>query len=361
MIYLVASLIFLGLILALVVLLMVFHAIFTGNAEVAININKDKKIPAEGGSSLLQALSENEIFIPSACGGKGSCGFCKIQVDSHPDALPQELAYLSRDERREGVRLACQCKVNGKMDLTVPDTLLNAQKYRAEVVKAEPVTYDIVELRFKILDGATVDLTGGFYIQLIVPEYHEEFRAYSISNDPAEKDHVDVMIRLVPNGLCSTYAHALEVGDVVEFTGPYGEFEMDESEDTELILVGGGVGLPPLKSLVHDVLGRFKSKKVALYFGCRAVKDIFYLDYFQEIEKKHENFEVHYALSDLDPGDKWDGDTGFVHLSLDKRMRKSGPRQAFLCGPAPMINAVTAVLKKNGLKDEEIFWDDFGV
>lgn len=361
MVYLVATLVFLGLVLSLVLLLMIIQAVFAGDKEASLIVNKDNSYPVEPGSSLLTALSHHDIFIPSACGGKGSCGMCKVESHSHSEPLPQELPYLTRDERKKGVRLSCQVKVNSAMDVQIPEALLNAKRYRAKVTKANDVTYDIKELRFELLDPQEIKFRAGDYIQIIVPEYHEEFRAYSVSNSPYETDAVEVMIRLVPNGLCSTYAHCLEVGDEITFTGPYGEFELDESEDTELILVGGGVGMPPIKSLALYATQAFKRKKISMFFGCRAVKDMFYYDYFKKLEEKFPNFKVYYALSDLDPDDKWDGPKGFVHLTLDEYMAKEGRRQAFLCGPVPMINAVTKTLRKNGLSEKDIFWDDFGL
>ena len=362
MIYIVAPLIFVGLILFLVLVLMVFQLFFSGDQKTGIVVNEDKRLSAESGSTLLLALAEHGIFVPSACGGKGSCGLCKVEVPKGAgEPLPQELPYLSREERRKDVRLSCQVKVNGEIGVRLPDTLLNAKKYKAEVIMTRDLTYDIKELRFKLIDPTNIDFKAGSYIQLIVPEYYEEFRAYSISNAETNKDQVELMIRLVKNGLCSTYAHSLEKGDRVTFTGPYTDFELDENENTELILVGGGVGMAPIRSLALSAVEKFKKKRISVYFGCRAVKDMIYYDEFKALSAKHQNFVAHYALSDLDPQDNWNGATGFIHLTLDRCMTKTGPRQAFLCGPPLMINAVTKTLKANGLEDKDIFWDDFGV
>lgn len=362
MVYIVAPLIFIGLILALVLCLMLFQMFFSGAQENSVVINNDKKLPIETGSTLLGGLAEHSIFIPSACGGKGSCGLCKVQVDSGAgDALPQELPYLNREDRKKGVRLSCQVKVNGQVNVTMPDSLLNAKKYKAEVVAEKYLTHDIKELSFKLIEPDRINFEAGSYIQIIVPEYYEEFRAYSVSNNDSCKDHIEVMIKLIPNGLCSTYAHSLELGDIIEFTGPYGDFELDESEDTELILVGGGVGMAPIRSLVLSSLEKFKKKKISMYFGCRGAKDMIYYNEFKTLSAEHPNFVAHYALSDMDPGDKWNGATGFIHLTIERCMAKTGPRQAFLCGPPLMINAVTRVLKENGLADKDIFWDDFGL
>jgi Na+-transporting NADH:ubiquinone oxidoreductase subunit F len=362
MIYIVAPLIFVGLILVLVLILMVFQKFFAGDRDTGIVVNNDKRLDVESGSTLLSGLAAHNIFIPSACGGKGSCGLCKVEVPKGAgEPMPQELPYLSREERKKDVRLSCQVKVNGEIGVKLPDTLLNAKKYKAEVVMSRDLTYDIKELRFRLIDPEEINFKAGSYVQLIVPEYYEEFRAYSISNAEKNKNEVELMVRLVQNGLCSTYAHCLEEGDTVYFTGPYSDFELDESEDTELILVGGGVGMAPIRSLALSTVERFNKKKISVYFGCRAVKDMIYYDEFKSLSAKHPNFVAHYALSDMEPEDNWTGATGFIHLTLDRCMNKVGKRQAFLCGPPLMINAVTKTLKSNGLKDEDIFWDDFGV
>jgi len=362
MIYIIAPLIFVGLIILLVSILIIFQKIFSGDKRASIKINDGETVSVEAGPTLLSSLASRDIFVPSACGGKGSCGLCKIQVNKGAgDILPQELPYLSREERKNKIRLSCQIKVNGPIEITLPESLLNAKKYRAEVVETIDISYDIKQLRFRLQGGEAIDFEAGSYIQLIVPEYYEEFRAYSISNAPSEKDTVEIMVRLVKNGLCSTYAHALEKGDTVEFTGPYGDFKLIEDEDTELILVGGGVGMAPIKSLIFYALENFSRKKVSLFFGCRAVKDMIYYDFFKKLSSDSPRFISHYALSEMDPGDEWDGAKGFIHETLNNCMRRSGRRQAFLCGPPPMIHAVTKVLKIHGVPEKNIFWDDFGL
>ena len=362
MIYLIASAIFIGLILFLVIGLTVFQAIFFDEKKVNIVVNKSRDLPVETGVTLLSALADKNIFIPSACGGKGSCGVCRVQIDRGAgDPLPQELPYLSRRERKQGIRLSCQVKINGPLEITIPGSLLNVKKYRAVVVGSKAISDDIVELGFRLIEPGFIDLRAGCYIQLIVPEYYEEFRAYSVSNSPVERGRVEIMVKLLKNGLCSTYAHALEKGDIVHFTGPYGEFDLDHNEETELILVGGGVGMAPMKNIVLYCLEKLKGKKLTFFFGCRAQRDMIYYDFFKELESRHSNLKVYYALSEMEPGDRWDGEKGFIHLTLEKYMNPTGKRQAFLCGPPPMIHAVTKVLKSRGFEDRDIFWDDFGI
>jgi Na+-transporting NADH:ubiquinone oxidoreductase subunit F len=223
------------------------------------------------------------------------------------------------------------------------------------------LTYDIKEIRLKIDDSEEISQRPGQYVQIQAPSPDGPvFRAYSISSPTYEPTVVELNVRLVPGGIGSTYLHNLNVGDKVSFTGPYGEFYLNENPSVEIICVGGGCGMAPMKNIIYSLYDKWPNRSCWLFFGCRTTEDIFYLERFKDLEKKHPNFHVIYALSDeLKPEEKWDGETGFIHLSVDKYLEHGIPRQAFLCGPPLMIKAVTRVLEEKGLSPDDIFYDEF--
>ena len=363
MIYLIAIAVFVGLLVALTMLLGVAERYLVNYGTCTIRINNgERELSVDGGQSLLSSLYSNEVFIPSACGGKGTCGFCKITVLSGGGpVLPTETTYLTRKEQRSGLRLACQVKVRQDIEARVPDQYLNVRLFNAEVASTRDLTYDIKEIRMKLLDPSTIEQQPGQYVQVEVPAPGEKvFRAYSISSPAHDNGVVELLVRLVPGGLGSTYLHNLQAGDPVTFTGPFGEFELDEDPATEIICVGGGCGMAPMKNIIHTIYHHSPERNCWLFFGCRTTKDIFDLQELQELSKRHPNFHVIYALSGpMVPDEKWDGETGFIHLAVDKYLHGQGRRQAFLCGPEPMIKAVTTVLKTKGLTDDRIFYDKF--
>jgi Na+-transporting NADH:ubiquinone oxidoreductase subunit F len=360
--YAIAS--FSGLTMILAAVLIVAERYLVNYGICKLDINAGEESPeVNGGQTLLSALYSSEIFIPSACGGKGSCGFCKIEVnEGGGPLLPTETPYLSRKEIRSDIRLACQVKIREDIYVRIPEELLNVKMFSANVESTVDMTYDIKEIRFSLIEPEEITFRTGQYIQIQAPSPDGPvFRAYSISSAVYEKNVVELNVRLIPGGIASTYIHNLNVGDPVSLTGPYGEFMLNEDPSVELICVGGGAGMAPMKNIIYSIYDRWPDRSCWLFFGCRATRDIFYLKEFQELAKKHPNFHVVYALSDeLAEGEKWDGETGFVHLSVDKYLTDSVPRQAFLCGPPLMIEAVTKVLLDKDIADEDIFFDDFG-
>ncbi len=364
MLYVNAIAMFSGLFMALSVWLMISERFLVNYGICKLDINAGEKLfEVNGGQTLLASLYANEIFIPSACGGKGTCGFCKITVnEGGGPVLPTETPYLSRQELRSDTRLACQVKIREDIYVRIPEELLNVKMFSATVESAVDMTYDIKEIRFHLVEPEEISFRTGQYIQIQAPSPDGSvFRAYSISSAVYEKNVVELNVRLIPEGIASTYIHNLNVGDEVCLTGPYGEFILNEDPSVELICVGGGAGMAPMKNIIYSIYDRWPNRSCWLFFGCRATRDIFYLKEFQELSKKHPNFHVVYALSDkLDEDEKWDGETGFVHLSVDKHLSDNMPRQAFLCGPPLMIEAVTKVLLDKGIADEDIFFDDFG-
>lgn len=362
-VYFYAICVFVGLLAGLSILLTLAERLLLDYGICALDINAgERDAEVEGGQTLLSALIGEEIYIPSACGGKGSCGYCKVTVVSGGGpVLPTETPYLTRKEIRSGVRLACQVKVREDLQLKIPEELLNVKLFNATVASTVELTYDMKEIRFKLGEPDEIEQRPGQYVQIQAPSPDGPvFRAYSISSPGYETDVVELGVRIIPGGIASTYLHALEAGQPVTFTGPYGEFRLAEDPEVEIICVGGGAGMSPMKNIIYSIYDRWPERSCWLFFGCRTTKDIFYLKEFEELAQKHPNFHVIYALSDaLEPNETWEGETGFIHLAVDKYLVDEVQRQAFLCGPPPMIEAVMRVLEEKGLREEDIFYDKF--
>jgi Na+-transporting NADH:ubiquinone oxidoreductase subunit F len=351
-----------GIFIALSIVLIIAEKRLADYGECTVNINDGSvMIERPGGLSLLATLYERKIFIPSACGGKGSCGYCKVTVSSGGGLLlPTETPFMTRAEQLGGVRLACQLKVKEDLGIQISEDLLAVKEYRSRVSLIRELTYDIKEVNFELLDPTEIKHRPGQYVQIMAPGPDGPvFRAYSISSPVSKHDGVQVMVRLVPGGIASTYIHSLKEGDEVTLTGPYGEFMLNENPNVGIVCVGGGAGMAPISCIIHSIYERWPDRKCELYFGCRSTKDVFYLDHFKELAKEHPNFEIHYALSEPSEEEGWSGETGFIHLSVDKWVDPQSQKQAFLCGPPPMIDAVTEVLLEKNLETEEIFYDKF--
>jgi len=361
MIYLLSITSFAGLVVLLSAGLMISERFLVNYGVCKLDINAgEKPLELEGGQTLLASLYANDIFIPSACGGKGTCGHCKITVISGGGpVLPTETPLLTRKEIRSGVRLACQVKIREDIYVRIPSDLLNVKMFTATVESSVALTYDIKEITLRLEEPSEIFQRPGQYVQVQAPSPSgPEFRAYSISSPAHEPNIVQLVVRLVPGGIGSTYLHNLKPGDTVNFTGPYGEFWLNEDPSVEIVCVGGGAGMAPMANIIYTLYEKWPDRVCWLFFGCRTTKDIFYLDEFENLMKKRPNFHVVYALSDaLEEGEKWDGETGFIHLSCDKHLKPGARRQAFLCGPPLMIEAVTRVLEEKGA--EEIFYDEF--
>lgn len=363
MIYLSAISVFAGLLVALAISLTIAERFLINYGICKVDINAgEHPVEVEGGQTLLSSLYGNQIFIPSACGGKGSCGHCKITVTSGGGpVLPTETPYLSRKEIRSRVRLACQVKVREDIYVRIPEDFLNVKLFSATVENTRHLTYDIKEIRLRLDEPPEIFHRPGQYVQIQAPSRDGPvFRAYSISSPVYEPNIVDLIVRLVPGGIGSTYLHNLRVEDEVAFTGPYGEFRLSEDPSVEVICVGGGCGMAPMKNIIYTLYDQWPHRSCWLFFGCRTTKDIFYLEQFKELERKRTNFHVVYALSDaLKRDEEWDGETGFIHLAVDKYLESGVRRQAFLCGPPLMIEAVTRILEEKGISSEDIFYDEF--
>ena len=364
MIYLVSIAMFTGLLTALALFLITAERFLLNYGVCKISVNAGERVlEVEGGQSLLEALNSQEIYVPSACGGQGTCGYCKVTVlAGGGPVLPTELPYLARKDIRAGLRLACQVKVRQDLDLRIPEEILNVRLYSATVESTRDLTYDTKEIRLRLLEPPEITQRPGQYVQIQAPSpAGPVWRAYSISSPVHEPNVVELVVRLVPGGIASTYIHNLKVGDPVTFTGPFGEFRLSEEPETEIVCVAGGCGLAPVKNIVETILARWPDRPTWLFFGCRTTKDVFYYEKFKRLAADHPNLRVVYALSDeLEPGEKWDGETGFIHLSVDRFLEPGRKRQAFLCGPPVMVEAVQRVLEDKGLAPKDIFFDDFG-
>ncbi len=352
-----------GIFVALSILLIVAEKYLADYGECSVSINEGSKVfQLEGGPTLLSALFENKIFIPSACGGKGSCGYCKVTgIEGCGQILPTETGFMTRQEIRSGVRLACQVKIRQNIEIAIPEELLNVKEFQTKVSEILDLTYDIRGITFDLIEPTEIDFRCGQYIQILAHGPDEDvFRAYSISSPVFTKDKVQLMVRLIPGGIASTYIHSLNVGDSVTFTGPFGEFILSDDPDVDIVCVGGGAGMAPIANILFSVYAQWPDRKCFLFFGCRGTRDVFYIEQFKELAAKHPNFKYVYALSDpLGEEEAWDGETGFIHLSADKHLSSERKSQAFLCGPPPMIDAVITILEQKGLQEDDIFYDKF--
>jgi len=408
------------LILLLVIVLLFAQSKLVQSGDVNIFINGDKENPmvAQAGSTLLSTLGGGKVFLPSACGGGGTCAMCKCVVEEGGgEVLPTEVGHLSRTEQKENVRLSCQVKVKQDMHIRIPDEIFGIKKWECEVVSNYNVATFIKEFVVKLPEGENLDFQSGGYIQIDVPEtvvdfknfdispdpatgdpkdkFKEDydkfnmwdlkmkndeplFRAYSMANHPAEGNIIMLNIRIatppwdraagkfmdVNPGICSSYVFDRKPGDKVTISGPYGEFHINETE-REMIYIGGGAGMAPLRSHIFHLFHTEKTKrKVSYWYGGRSKRELFYTDHFRDIEKKFPNFKYNIALSEPLPEDNWDGHKGFIHQVLyDNYLSKlEEPEEVeyYLCGPPMMNAAVLKMLDDMGIPPENIRFDDFG-
>ena len=407
MIYLVGTTVFLAVIMILVGLLLFVEGkvVQKGNNRVIINDDEEKSIDAPSGKTLLSALSNSGIFIPSGCGGGGACGMCKCQVEAGSRGpLPTELAHLNRKERKGNIRLACQMKVKEDLKIRIPDEILSVKKYSATVISNENVATFIKDLVLELDDDEQLEFTAGAYIQIDIPEYEipfehfrirvaeryrpdwdrfnlwglrgknvePVFRAYSLANPPSERTRLRFTIRIatpppgakdLPPGTGSTYIFNLTPGDKVTLSGPFGDFEVRES-DREMCFVGGGAGMAPLRSQILDQLMRLKSeRKITFWYGARSKLELFFDEEFKDLEAKFSNFSYYVALSNPMPEDDWDGLTGYIHQQLHDQYLSTheDPTEIeyYMCGPPLMVQAIEDMLDNLGVEPEMIAYDKF--
>ena len=349
---------------ALSLLMVIADRTIANYGEVTVTINDEKKLAVQGGSTLLSTLMNEEIFIPSACGGRGSCGFCKVRVlEGAGEILPTELPHLSEEERRNSIRLSCQLKVKKDMRIEIPEELFNVRQFRGVVAGIRDLTYDIKEVTIRLLEPAEISFKAGQYIQLETPEYEladePVYRAYSVSSVPSLKDTVELEIRRVPNGICTTYVHDyMKEGDTVTLNGPYGEFFLRDS-DRRIVFIAGGSGNAPIKSILSDMAEKKNGRKALYFFGARTTKDLFLMEEMTSFEKKLDDFTYIPALSEPAEEDRWQGETGLITDVIEKRLEGGVETEAYLCGSPGMIAACIKVLTAKGIPEELIFYDKF--
>ncbi len=356
-----------GITTTLAILITFANAFIADYGEKKIVINNDKEFIVEGGKSILGALVDNKIFIPSACGGKGSCGYCKAKViEGGGPVLATELSYLTEEDQENDIRLTCQVKVKEDMKIEIPDELFNVKQFQGKVVFSKDLTEKIKHLRIKITDGQEIEFKPGQYVQLLAPPYpgnaEEVFRAYSVASSPSQKDQIDLIIGLVEEGLVTTYVHEhLSEGDEVIFNGPFGDFYLNEDSDSDMYMVAIGTGMAPLRSILHYMNENNIERRVRYYFGARKPEDLFMVEEMKKLEEEMYDYEFIPVLSRVEEGDDWDGETGRVTDLVDKYLEAKAEREceAYLCGSAPMIDSTEKALVEKGLKDDKVFYDKF--
>ena len=401
--------VFLAVILLLVALLLFLRNRLVPQGDVTITINNEKKLVVAAGNSLISTLATQQVFLPSACGGKGSCGQCRLRVLSGGGAiLPTETGFFSRKEIADGWRLGCQVKVKEDVSVLIPASILSVRKWDCEVVSSRNVSTFIREFVVKLPEDNRLDFRSGEYIQIDIPpcvvrysdyDIDERFRAdwerygmfelvmkndeactraYSMANSPLDGNLIMLNVRIatppidrakggfkkVNPGVSSSYIWSLKPGDKIRMSGPYGDFHIKESQ-REMIFIGGGAGMAPMRSHIFDQLKRLHTtRKCSFWYGGRSLKELFYIEEFEALARDNENFSFHVALSEPRPEDNWKGFTGFIHEVLYDNYLAGHPEpeevEYYLCGPGPMTAAVVSMLDNLGVARENIMFDDFG-
>jgi len=396
--------IFTGIVIALVFVIIGAKSKLVAEGDVEILINDEKKIHVPVGSKLLTALADNGLFVSSACGGGGTCGQCKVKVHSGGgEILPTELSHITKREAAEGERLACQVGIKHNMNIEVEDDVFGVKKWECTVKSNHNVATFIKELVLELPAGEEINYRAGGYIQIECPPHVAKYsdflvedrfrddwdkfnlwryvstvkepalRAYSMASYPEEKE-IMLNVRIatpppgapdsVPPGIMSSYIFGLKPGDKCIVSGPYGEFFAKET-GAEMVFVGGGAGMAPMRSHIFDQLRRLKSKrKMTFWYGARSKREMFYVEDFDMLARENDNFEWHVALSDPLPDDNWDGYKGFIHNVLFEQFIKNHPApedcEFYMCGPPIMNSSVIKMLLDNGVEPENIMLDDFG-
>ncbi len=397
---------FIAIVLALVFIIMFAKSKLVPEGEITITINggAEASITAQPGDKLLGALANAGIFVSSACGGGGTCGQCRVDIKAGGgELLPTEVDHISKKEAKQGCRLSCQVSMKENMDIELEEEIFGIKKWDCEVVSNDNKATFIKELVLKIPNGESVPFRAGGYIQIEAPPHHvkykdfdipeeyrgdwerfgffnieskvedETIRAYSMANYPEEAGIIMLNVRVaspppnnltLPAGKMSSYIWSLKEGDKATISGPFGEFYAKESP-AEMVFVGGGAGMAPMRSHIFDQLRRINTTRpITFWYGARSLREMFYVEDFDMLQKENDNFKWHVALSDPQPEDNWEGDTGFIHNVLLKNYLKDHPApedcEFYMCGPPMMNAAVINMLKELGVEDENIMLDDFG-
>jgi Na+-transporting NADH:ubiquinone oxidoreductase subunit F len=397
---------FIAIVLALVFIIMFAKSKLVPEGEITITINggAEASITAQPGDKLLGALANAGIFVSSACGGGGTCGQCRVDIKAGGgELLPTEVDHISKKDAKQGCRLSCQVSIKENMDIELEEEIFGIKKWDCEVISNDNKATFIKELVLKIPGGESVPFRAGGYIQIEAPPHHvkykdfdvpeeyrgdwerfgffsieskvedETIRAYSMATYPEEEGIIMLNVRVaspppnnlsLPAGKMSSYIWSLKEGDKATISGPFGEFYAKDSA-AEMVFVGGGAGMAPMRSHIFDQLRRLNtSRPITFWYGARSLREMFYVEDFDMLQKENENFKWHVALSDPQPEDNWKGDTGFIHNVLLENYLKNHPApedcEFYMCGPPMMNAAVINMLKELGVEDENIMLDDFG-
>jgi Na+-transporting NADH:ubiquinone oxidoreductase subunit F len=348
----------------LAVLLLLAERYILNFGPCTIDINGgEKKLDVSGGGSLLSLLASQNIFVPSACGGRGSCAYCKVKVLSGGGMVtPVEDPYLSADERKNSIRLSCQVKVRNNVSIEIPKEYFSVRKYRGKLLSKKQMTHDIVELRIQLLEPDRIEFTAGQYAQLESREYkgrESVMRAYSISSVPSDTGHVEFMIRLVPNGICTTWVFEhLKEGQEVQLSGPYGDFHLRPTE-APIIFIAGGSGMAPIWSMLRNMREMGSTRKAVYFFGAQTQRDLFLVDELKQLEKELPGFSFVPALSNEPEDTGWSGDTGLITDVVARHVPDASLYEAYLCGSPGMIGACIKVLTSAGMPEENVYYDKF--
>lgn len=396
---------FLAIVISLVIVILFAKSRLVAEGDVQITINEEKTITVPVGGKLLEALASANLFVPSACGGGGTCAQCKVKIfEGGGTLLPTEESHINKREAACGERLSCQVAVKNDLKIEVPEEVFGVKKWQCEVVSNENVATFIKNLVLRLPDGEDVNFRAGGYIQIECPphevkysdfkiedEFHEDWdrfnlwqyksvvnenvtRAYSMANYPDEKGMIMLNVRIaspppggdasIPPGIMSSYIFGLQPGDKVTISGPFGEFYARETQN-EMIFIGGGAGMAPMRSHIFDQLKRIHTdRKISFWYGARSMREMFFVEDFDELAAANDNFEWNVALSDPQEADNWAGYTGFIHNVLFDNYLKDHPApedcEFYICGPPVMNAAVIDMLEGLGVEPENILLDDFG-
>ena len=361
-----------ALLLVIALALLVAERFLVSHEDCTVTVNKSRTIKAEGGDTLLSILNQNKLFVPSACGGKATCGLCKIPVVSGGgEMLPTETVFVTRQEREHGIRLACQVRVQRNIEVMLPESMLAAKEYEGTVCALETLTHDTKLVRFD-LGGTALDFKPGQYVQLLVPGT-DQFRAYSIASPPSQATQFELIVRYIPGGLCTGWIHkALAVGDRVKLTGPFGDFFLGADQGRDIIALGRSTGMAPMRSIIMHLAELGMPRGVSFFFGARSGRDLYFVDYFRGLERRFRNFRFVLSLSRPRSEDDWRGEVGYPAQVLSRYVCSGrdgygeGPgsgwcsnKDVLLCGPPVMIDQAMEALQRLGVSAEDIYFDEF--
>jgi Na+-transporting NADH:ubiquinone oxidoreductase subunit F len=348
----------------LALILVVSESVIQNYGPCKITINSKKELTVQGGKPLLSLLKEQKIFLPSACGGKGTCGVCKCKVLSGAGVLlPTETPFLDAKEQKENIRLSCQVKVKNDIAIEIPESLFAIRQYQATLIRIEDLTYDMKRFRFELNEPHTLDFTAGQYVQIDCPSYkkgvEEVSRAYSISSDPNDNRFIELIVRRVPNGICTTWMFDyLKIGDRVQMTGPYGEFRLSNTQ-APAIFIAGGSGMAPFVSILYAMKKNNSARKADYFFGGNTVADLCLAGQMAGFQKDLAGFRFIPVVARPQPQDNWQGQAGLVTEAVKRGFSDLGGHEGYLCGSPGMIDASIKVLMELKMPQDKIYYDKF--